>query len=227
MKPAIRLAALMRIPSMFIFTHDSIGLGEDGPTHQPVEHVMALRLIPGLTVLRPADANETAVAWEIALSQKTPSALVLTRQNLPILAEYAARIAGEARRGGYILQEAANTQPECILIASGSEVALALAAAGRLAERGVATRVVSLLSWELFSRQELAYQQQVIPPEHPGRFAMEAGSPLGWERWTGSASRVIALERFGASAPGEIVMARLGFSPEQVVERVMQGLAAR
>ncbi len=219
MKPSIRLAALSGVHSLFIFTHDSIGLGEDGPTHQPVEQLAGLRAIPGLVVFRPADANETAEAWRVALGRPGPVAFALTRQGLPVLDPTTHPIRDGVPRGGYVLQEAAGGAPDLVIMATGSEVALALQAAKLLADDdGIAARVISMPSLELFREQPPEYRAQVLPPDVP-RLAIEAASPLGWHEWVGERGDIIALDRFGASAPGATVMTRLGFSTENVVAR--------
>ncbi len=218
MRPAIRLSALMGIPSLTVFTHDSIGLGEDGPTHQPVSQLAGLRAIPRLYVIRPADANETRVAWELALKHGDgPSVLVLTRQKLPVLdpAHYPVE---EARRGAYILADADNGDPRLLLLATGSEVSLALEARSRLEALGVPTRVVSMPCWEIFREQESAYRNRVLPPAITARIAIEAASPLGWHEWVGLSGRVIGLDHFGASAPYQDIFQHFGFTPEHVVE---------
>jgi len=222
MRPAIRLAALMRVPSTFVFTHDSIGLGEDGPTHQPVEHLMSLRAIPGLTVFRPADANETAAAWACALELKGPRALILTRQALPVLesddeATGPARIRDGVARGAYILADADGKKPTVVLIATGSEVHLALAARNALAAQGIATRVVSMPSWELFRAQKPRYRNVVLP-KSARKLAIEAGATLGWREWVGDKGAVVGLDRFGASAPGNVALEKLGFTVQNVVD---------
>ncbi len=217
MRPAIRLAALMGTPTVFVFTHDSIALGEDGPTHQPVEHLFALRAIPNLWVIRPADAYETFYAWQVALRRKEgPTALVLTRQAVPLLDPHKAK---GALRGGYILEE--DPDPQGVLLATGSEVHLALAAAQLLRARGYRVRVVSLPSLELFRAQDQAYQEEVLPPGLPV-VAVEAGTTLGW----GWAQGVVGLNRFGASAPYPGVYQRLGFTPERVAEAFLKALGA-
>lgn len=220
MRPAIRLAALMQTHIIFIFTHDSIGLGEDGPTHQPVEHLMSLRVIPGLTVIRPSDANETAIAWKIAIEQKQPIALILTRQKLPVLDPHITLIEDGVQRGAYIVAESSNGTPDIILIATGSEVHLALSSRNALQEKGVRTRVVSMPSWELYEQQSPAYHSLILPPDVP-KVAIEAGVTLGWSKYVGSRGDVIGLNRFGASAKGDVVYAKLGFNVENVVNRVM------
>ncbi len=211
-RPSVRLAALMGLPVIYVFTHDSIFVGEDGPTHQPVEHVASLRAIPGLTVIRPADANETAAAWKTAVEHGDgPVALILTRQGLPILA--AADAAGVAR-GGYVLADAPALQ--VILMASGSEVSVALEAKELLAGDGIAARVVSMPSWELFEAQSQAYRDEVLPPEVTARVAVEAGVPMGWDRYAGPQGAIIAMRRFGASAPYQRLAEEFGFTAENV-----------
>ncbi len=215
-RPALRLAALSHIPVIFVFTHDSIGLGEDGPTHQPVEQLMALRAMPNFTVIRPADANETAQAWRVALAHKTgPVALALTRQKLPVFDP--APMAVE--KGAYILRDAPGGTPDVILIATGSEVALAMDAAEALAADGIGARVVSMPSWELFAAQPQSYRDRVLPPTVTARVAIEAGVTLGWERWVGDRGRVIGLDRFGASAPYKVLFEQFGFTVENVVRQ--------
>jgi transketolase len=225
MRPAIRLAALMELPVIYVFTHDSIGLGEDGPTHQPVEHLAALRTIPNLVVIRPADAAETAEAWRVALEhQDGPVALALTRQKLPALERPAGATAAELKRGAYVLADAKGT-PDVILLASGSEVEIAVEARSRLAQQGVQARVVSMPSWELFEKQPPAYQDQVLPPEVNARVAIEAAVPQGWERYVGQEGLVIGLDRFGASAPYEVLMEEFGFTAENVTSRTLELLS--
>ncbi|MFN2388233.1 MAG: transketolase [Actinomycetota bacterium] len=224
MRPAVRLASLSQIPSIFVFTHDSIGLGEDGPTHQPIEHLASLRAMPRLVVLRPADANETIQAWRFALGYRDgPVAFSLTRQGLPIL-EGTARGRPPVERGAYILEEAADGDPDVIVIATGSEVHVAVEAARRLADRQVSVRVVSMPSWELFERQSLDYRERVLPRHVRARVSVEAGATFGWTRWVGEEGVVIGVDRYGASAPGEVVLRELGFTPEHVVQRALQVL---
>ena len=221
LRPAIRLAALMKLPVVYVFTHDSIFLGEDGPTHQPIEQLAALRAIPGLVVLRPADARETSAAWRVAVARRDgPTALALTRQKLPLLAGSEAGADSGVARGAYVLHEnRSGERPEILLLASGSEVALAIAAANRLGERGVATRVISFPSWELFAAQEASYRDAVLPPEVTARLAVEAGVELGWHRWVGGQGEIVGLEGFGASAPAEALASHFGLTAEAVVER--------
>lgn len=215
MRPAIRLAALSHYPSIFIFTHDSVGLGEDGPTHQPVEHLMSLRLIPNLVVIRPADANETAQAWKTALTRRNgPTVLALTRQNLPT---FEPSNLPTVEKGAYILKDFG--KPEIILMASGSEVSLILEAAQKLADEGMGVRVVSFPSWELFEKQDEAYRESVLPKNIQKRLAVEAGASLGWERY---ASSVISIERYGASAPYKAIFEHLGFTVENVVAKAKE-----
>ena len=217
MRPAIRLAALSNLPVTLVFTHDSIGLGEDGPTHQPIEHMMALRAIPNLMDLRPADPAETVEAWRAALARTDgPAFLALTRQKVPDLRTGGAAGAEGLHRGGYVLLESTGGGLEAILLASGSEVHLAVEARRMLEEEGIPTRVVSLPSWHLFARQDEAYRRAVLPPEVTVRVAVEAGVTLGWERWTGAAGRVVGLDRFGASAPYEILYEKLGITAARV-----------
>jgi transketolase len=212
-RPSVRLAALSRAKVVYSFTHDSVGVGEDGPTHQPVEHVAALRAIPGLRVIRPADGNETAAAWRTAVEHDGPTALILSRQDLPVLHGTAA---GAVDRGGYVLVPVED--PDLVLVGTGSEVALCVAAADLLAADGVHAQVVSLPSWDLFADQGEEYVDEVLPPDVP-TLAVEAGVSFGWERW---ADDVVAIDRFGASAPGDRVLAELGFTPENVAERARQ-----
>ena len=234
MRPAIRLAALMGIAPVYVFTHDSIGLGEDGPTHQPIEHYMALRAIPNLTLIRPADAAETAEAWVAALRRKDgPVALLLTRQKLPVLdrsgdgqASSAALASADGlHRGAYVLADT-DGQPDVILIASGSEVYLALEARDALAGEDVAARVVSMPSWELFEAQIEEYRESVLPASVPARLAVEPGVTLGWERYVGPRGDVIGLERFGASAPGDVAFENLGFTAVNIADRAKALIAS-
>jgi transketolase len=218
-RPAIRLSALMELPVIHIFTHDSIGLGEDGPTHQPVEQLASLRAIPGLIVIRPCDANEVAEAWREAIDRTHgPVALVLTRQDVPVLDRSVYAPAEGLRRGGYVLADAADGDPELILIATGSEVALAVAAHEKLAADGVGSRVVSLPSFNLFDRQDQAYRDQVLPPSVGARISIEEASTLGWDRYVGPEGKKIGMHTFGSSAPLKDVLDEFGFTPEKIVE---------
>ncbi len=229
MRPSVRLSALMGLPVVWVWTHDSIGLGEDGPTHQPVEHATALRAIPNLWVVRPADANETSMAWKVALEREDgPVAMLLSRQDLPVLDTDEVADAGGVERGAYVLWEAnGNGEPDLVLMATGSEVWITLEAAKTLAGEGVATRVVSMPCWELFEEQPADYRQSVLPPEVDARLSVEAGSGLGWWRWVGERGDVVSLERFGASAPGATVLEKLGFSAENVAGRARALLEKR
>lgn len=218
MRPAVRLAALMGIPTIYVYTHDSIGLGEDGPTHQPVEQLAGMRAMPNLWVIRPADANETRVAWKMALQRSDgPTALVLTRQKLRVLG--ADRYpTSEAERGAYVLSEAQNGKPSLLLLATGSEVELALDAQARLETLGTPTRVVSMPCWEAFRNQPQSYRDAVLPTQVTARLAIEAASPFGWHEWVGAQGAVIGLNHFGASAPYERLMEEFGFTVDHVVE---------
>jgi transketolase len=218
MRPSIRLAALSRAHVIYVWTHDSIALGEDGPTHQPVEQLASLRAMPNLLVLRPADANETVEAWRIAMQHTGgPVGLVLTRQKIPVLDRTTLAPAAGTARGAYVLIDAAEGLPELILIATGSEVSLALDAHRQLAGEGIRARVVSMPSWELFEAQSAEYRETVLPPAVHARVSVEAGSPFGWERYVGPAGAIIGVDHFGASAPGPEVMARYGFTVEHIV----------
>jgi transketolase len=219
MKPAIRLACLSEAQVIYVFTHDSIGLGEDGPTHQPIEHLASLRSIPHLCVIRPADAHETREAWRIALLRRhAPTALALTRQKVPVIDRKKYASAEGARRGAYILAEAHETHPSLILIATGSEVALALEAQERLQQENIPTRVVSMPCWELFEEQSEEYKNKVLPQSITARLAIEAGVRQGWDRYVGTSGDVICLDRFGTSAPGNAAMKELGFNVENVLQ---------
>jgi transketolase len=222
MRPPIRLSAIMEIAPIFIFTHDSIGVGEDGPTHQPVEHVSALRIIPNLTVLRPADGNETAAAWKTAMEQHGPTVLVFTRQKLPILPPEG--VMEGVARGAYVVAEAEGGAPQVLLLGSGSEVHIAMAARELLAKEGTRARVVSMPSWELFAKQDAAYRDQVLPPAVKARVAVEAGVSFGWHRWVGDQGRIVALDHFGASGPQEILYREFGLTPEAVVAAAKDSL---
>jgi transketolase len=218
MKPALRLSALMGLPVLYIFTHDSIGVGEDGPTHQPVEHLAALRSIPNLVDFRPADYRETAAGWYAALKNRQgPTALILTRQEVPQLPG----TGFEALKGAYILAEAAKEEPDVILMASGSEVQLILQAQPLLAAKGIAARVVSMPSLKLFEKQEAAYREFILPSRVTARLAVEAASSFGWHRYTGPGGAVIALDAFGASAPGDALFRAYGFTVDNVVQQAL------
>lgn len=219
MRPAVRMAALMGLRSIFVFTHDSIAVGEDGPTHQPVEHAMSLRVIPNLCVIRPADALETAMAWQTAcLNQHKPTALLLSRQKLTVLHKYAAVIHDNAGKGAYVL-DAGQGEAKAVIIATGSEVHLALEAQAKLAEEGICVSVVSMPSWDMFEMQSEEYKKSVLPEGLP-KVAVEAGVTLGWSRYTGSEDNVIGINKFGASAPGGTVMKEYGFTAENVAAKV-------
>jgi transketolase len=218
-RPAIRLSALMELPVIHVFTHDSIGLGEDGPTHQPVEQLASLRAIPGLDVIRPADANEVAEAWRVALDRShQPVALVLTRQDVPVLDRARYGCAEGLRRGGYVLADAEGGEPELILIATGSEVALALVAHEELSADGIRSRVVSLPCWEIFDRQDQSYRDEVLPPSVTARISVEEASTLGWDRYVGSDGAKVGMHTFGTSAPLKDVQSKFGFTPDRVAE---------
>jgi transketolase len=207
----------MGAPAIYVWTHDSVWLGEDGPTHQPVEHLMALRLIPNLVTFRPCDANETAWGWRVAIERTDgPTGLQLTRQGLPTLA---ATADGDAMRGAYVLADA-DGDLDAIVIASGSEVHDALDARETLQTEGIGVRVVSMPSWDLFAMQDATYREHVLPPTVTARVSIEAGVTAGWERWLGERGRAVGIDRFGASAPGKVVARKLGISPEAVVEAV-------
>jgi transketolase len=220
MRPPMRLAALMEKHVIYVFTHDSIALGEDGPTHQPVEQLLGLRTIPNFTVIRPCDANETAVAWRVAIEARDrPVALVFTRQNVPVLDRSKVAAADGLRKGAYVISDAPDGHPDLILIASGSEVNLILRAQRKLAEEGIHARAVSMPSWELFDAQPREYRESVLPPSVGARLAVEAASPQGWHRYVGDHGDVIGVTQFGASAPGEVLMDKYGFDVENVCDR--------
>jgi transketolase len=221
LRPAVRLSALMKQPVIYVLTHDSIAVGEDGPTHEPIEHLASMRVIPGLITLRPADANETMEAYRFALSQKeAPVAMVLTRQKLPVLQGTAEKAREGLAKGAYVLSDAQNGEPQVILIATGSEVALAMRAQQALAEKGVAARVVSMPSMELFNKQSKEYKDSVLPPSIKARVAIEMGSTFGWDRYVGERGVVMGIDTFGASAPGDRVIREYGFTVENVIENV-------
>ena len=218
-RPAIRLSALMELPVVHWFSHDSIGLGEDGPTHQPVEQLASLRAMPGLNVIRPCDANEVSEAWRVIIQQPhQPTALILSRQDLPVLDRNEVAPASGLARGGYVLAGTEDEEPELILIGTGSEVQLALSAFKELRADGVNARVVSLPSWFLFDLQDSEYRDSVLPPAVTARVAVEQGSTLGWDRYVGSGGRIVGMHTFGASAPLKEVERKFGFTPESVVE---------
>jgi transketolase len=222
MRPSVRLAAMMHLPVIYVWTHDSVWVGEDGPTHQPVEHVASLRLIPNLVVIRPADANETAAAWRVALERRDgPTALMLSRQKLPVLFETMKKSFQKVSRGAYILAESSGVS-HALIVATGSEVSLALEARELLAEQGVGVRVVSMPSWELFDGQPASYRDSVLPPPVTTRLAIEAGVTTGWSKYVGPTGSVIGLDRFGASAPYQVLMEKFGFTAEAVAERMLQ-----
>lgn len=222
-RPSIRLAALMGLPVIYVMTHDSIGVGEDGPTHQPVEHLASLRAMPNLRVIRPADANETTSAWRSAMERTDgPTLLVLTRQNLPVFDRSVVAPADGLLKGGYVLSPEKGAIPRAILLATGSEVQLVLEAQKRLAAEGIDARVVSLPSWELFREQPAEYREQVLPPDVTARLAVEAGASLGWREWVGDRGGIIALDRFGASAPAGELFRRFGFTVENVVAKAKE-----
>jgi transketolase len=224
LRPTIRIASLSKIRPIFVFTHDSIGLGEDGPTHQPIEQIASLRAIPGAIIIRPADANETSYAWQVAIEHKNgPVALILTRQNLQIFDQGKYPSANNLLKGAYILKDSKET-PELILIASGSEVEISLKAAEKLESAGVKVRVVSFPSWELFELQSKEYKDSVLPPSVKARVAVEAGVKQGWERYTGDLGEIISIEKFGASAPIEILMEKYGFTTENIIETAQKVL---
>jgi len=220
LRPAIRLAALMKLPVVYVLTHDSIAVGEDGPTHEPIEQLASIRIIPDLTVIRPADANETSAAWAYAVENTgNPVALVLTRQNLPILAGTVNGVKANVRRGAYVVSDAEG-KPQAQIIATGSEVQLAVAAQKALAEEGIQVRVISMPSWDLFEKQSKEYKDSVLLPDVKARLAIEMAHPFGWERYTGDQGAILAIDRFGASAPGDRVIKEYGFTVENVVSKV-------
>ncbi|HYL96151.1 MAG TPA: transketolase [Terriglobales bacterium] len=226
MRGSIRLAALMNTHSLFVFTHDSIGLGEDGPTHEPIEHLMSLRAMPNMTVMRPGDANETVEAWRIAIQRQRPMAMALTRQKIPVLDAKRYPIREGVAKGAYVLAEAEGGKPQIVLIATGSEVQLALAAREELAKQKIAARVVSMPCWELFDEQPADYRRQVLPAGVP-KLAIEAGATLGWCRYVGENGDAVGIDRFGASAPGNVAMEKLGFNVPNVVEHALRLVSGR
>jgi transketolase len=216
-KPALRLAALMSSHSIFVYTHDSISLGEDGPTHQPIEHLMALRAVPQLTDFRPADANETSAAWRLALERKSASFMALSRQDLPILDAEKYKVFEGVSHGAYVLEHGSNA-PDLLIVATGAEVWQALQAAEKLKSEGIAVRVVSMPSWKIFEEQSAEYKASIFPDDIPA-LSVEAGATQGWWKYVGKHGDVIGLDRFGASAPGPKVLAELGFDTDSVAKR--------
>jgi transketolase len=226
MKPPIRLSALMELPVVYIFTHDSIGLGQDGPTHQPIEQLISLRSVPGLITLRPADANEVVEAWRIVTRLKhQPACLVLSRQPLPTFDRTRYGSAAGVARGAYVMADAPGGKPSVILIGTGSEVACCAEVHETLKQQGIAARLVSMPSWELFEQQDQAYRDSVLPPSVSARVSVEAGSVIGWDRYTGITGAKIGMHGFGASAPIKDVMKRFGFTPEHVLAAAKQQIA--
>jgi len=226
-KPAIRIAALTETPSIFVFTHDSIGLGEDGPTHQPIEHLAALRATPNVTVIRPADANETAWAWKAALENRNgPTALILTRQSLPVIKRTGENTASATTKGAYIVKKEKGNLPDLILMATGSELQLTLDAAVKMEQNGYAVRVVSMPSWELFQKQSEAYQQAILPSGVQNRISVEAAATLGWDRWIGPKGKAVGIDRFGMSAPYQQVYKTLGLTVERIVDEAKEIIEA-
>ncbi len=225
MRPSVRLAALMEIHPIYVWTHDSIGLGEDGPTHQPIEQLASLRAMPNMTMMRPADANETAVCWRLAMEHgEGPVGLALTRQKIPI---FDAAVTQGAKAGGYILVRESRSAPDLILIGTGSEVCLCVEAAKRLEAQGIATRVVSMPCWEIFDKQDQAYRNNVLPPGVSARISVEAGAPFGWKHYIGDRGVAIGIDHFGASAPGEVLFREFGFTPEHIVDTALDLLGKK
>jgi transketolase len=226
LRPAIRISALSNLPSIWVFTHDSIGVGEDGPTHQPVEHFASLRSIPNLVTIRPCDANETTYAWKVALERNNaPTAMIFTRQNLPTLDRAIVADASMVEKGAYVLADIGDDSPELILMASGSEVALIYDAGFRLAAEGINVRLVSVPSWELFKAQDEAYRTQVFLPDVKARVAVEAGITMGWDQFVGDGGAVIGIDHYGASAPANILFQEFGFTVENVIETAKKVLS--
>jgi transketolase len=228
MRPPIRLAAIMEVPTIFVFSHDSIGVGEDGPTHQPIEQLAALRAIPDLIVIRPADANETTEAWRVAMAQtRMPSCIILSRQKLPTIDRDRYAPADQLAKGAYVLADADGGDPELLLLATGSEVSLALDAHEQLAGEGVRSRVVSMPSWALFEQQSKRYRDAVLPPSVRARVAIEQASPLGWDRYVGPAGATVTMSTFGASAPFAKLKVRFGFTVDHVIEVARSVMSAK
>ncbi|MBW1898577.1 MAG: transketolase, partial [Deltaproteobacteria bacterium] len=222
LRPSIRIASLMKLPLIYIFTHDSIAVGEDGPTHQPIEHLASLRIIPNLTVIRPADATETADAWRQAIQTSDgPVALILSRQKLPVLGRNKSDEENRLKNGAYIIKDF-HGKPDIILMATGSEVHSALEAGKILEGKNISARIVSMPSWELFEKRSQSYQNRILPPDVTARIAIEAGHSMGWERYTGDRGAVIGINRFGASAPGSMNMEKFGFTAENIVQKAME-----
>ena len=220
-KPAIRIAALSKTPAIHVFTHDSIGLGEDGPTHQPIEHLSAMRATPNVTVLRPADANEVAYCWKMAIqNEEGPSLMILTRQALPTLDRSVYADASGAEKGAYILKKEEGSTPDYLLIATGSEVSIALEAAKILEEEGNSVRVVSMPSMELFSKQDLSYRQEVLPPDVKNRVSIEAASTQSWYRWVGTEGLALGINQFGMSAPYQEIYDHFGLTPSKIADKI-------
>jgi transketolase len=222
MRPAVRVSAISHFHSIWVFTHDSIGLGEDGPTHQPVEHLMSLRAIPNLSVIRPADANEVSQAWRMAIQRQGPTALALSRQALPTLDRSVFAPAQGLEKGAYVLKDLGGLRTQLILMASGSEVALIVEAGFRLEAEGINVRLVSFPSWDLFEAQDPSYQSSVLPPAYTARLAVEAGVTMGWERWVGPAGRIIGINRYGASAPAKTIFTNYGFTVENIIAQAYE-----
>jgi transketolase len=221
MRPPVRLSAVAGLGAIWVYTHDSIGVGEDGPTHEPVEQLATLRVIPGMTVIRPGDANETRVAWQVAMENRhAPTALILSRQNTSTLDRTRMAPAEGLRRGAYVLNPE-ETEPQLVLIGTGTEVALVVGAEPLLRKQGVRVRLVSMPSWELFAAQSEAYRESVIPSAVKPRLAVEAARSLGWERWVGDGGGVLSVDRFGASASGSVVLKEYGFTVDNVVSRAL------
>ncbi|MBK6796273.1 MAG: transketolase [Acidobacteria bacterium] len=226
MRPPVRLAAMMGLQAIYVYTHDSIGLGEDGPTHQPVEHLMGMRALPNLVLLRPADANETAVAWRVALeNQHGPTAIALSRQKLPVFDRTRYASAENVIKGAYVMSESPTGKIDAIIIATGSEVSIAIEAQDKLTAEGIGARVVSMPSWELFDRQSQAYRDEVLPPAVTSRISIEAGLTFGWRNYVGDRGDMIGLDRFGASAPYQVLYENFGFTASNIVERVKKLIA--
>ncbi len=228
MRAPVRLSAIMEIPVVWVFTHDSIGVGEDGPTHQPIEHLASLRAIPGLNTIRPCDANETAEAWRVAMEQThEPTALVLSRQPLPTLDRTKYAPASGLKRGGYVLAGDPNETPDVILIGTGSEIALCIETYESLRAEGIKARVVSLPSWELYEKQDQAYRDSVLPPEIMARVVVEQAGSMGWDRYVGAKGAKVTMSTFGASAPLAKLQQKFGFTAEAVLAKAKEQIAAR